>query len=232
MSGLVVITGASAGIGLASAERFLREGYDVVNLSRRACPLPKVTSLTVDLADAPSVAAVSAWVDTNLTARKRIILVHNAAVSWHDSVHDVIPDKFREMLEVSLVAPQALNGMFLPKMAQGSAIIYIGSTLSTKAVPSNFSYVVAKHGGVGMMRATCQDLYDSGIHTVCVCPGVTDTTMLRSLYPPETLRELAEISSARRLIEPAEIAEVVYLAANNPVLNGAVIHSNYGQRER
>jgi 3-oxoacyl-[acyl-carrier protein] reductase len=65
-------------------------------------------------------------------------------------------------------------------MGPGSSVLYVGSTLSEKAVPGSFSYVVSKHAQLGMMRATCQDLMGTGIHTAMVCPGFTDTEMLRN----------------------------------------------------
>jgi len=116
----------------------------------------------------------------------------------------------------------------LPFMSQGSAIIYIGSTLSTRGAAGSFSYVAAKHAVVGMMRATCQDLFGKGIHSVCVCPGATDTEMLRSLFDPGSLAKMGEMSSVQRLIEPEEIAAVIYQAAGTPVLNGALVEANYG----
>ena len=119
-------------------------------------------------------------------------------------------------------------------MSEGSAIIYVGSTLSEKAVPGAFSYVTSKHAVVGLMKATCQDLMDRGIHTACVCPGFTDTPMLRNhLNHDETIIEQIKTMNAQnRLIKPTEIASTIYFAATNPVINGAVLHANMGQKER
>ena len=118
-------------------------------------------------------------------------------------------------------------------MAEGSSIIYIGSTLSEKAVANSYSYVSTKHAMVGMMRATCQDLAGSGIHTACICPGFTDTEMLRAHVGDsnEVLAEIGSMSSYGRLIEPAEIARTFEFATANPVINGSIIHANLGQKE-
>ena len=119
-------------------------------------------------------------------------------------------------------------------MGPGSSIIYIGSTLGEKGVPGAHSYVVSKHAIVGMMRATCQDLIGSGIHTACICPGFTDTEMLRTHVGEDEaiLTSIAENCTFNRLIAPHEISSVVGFAASNPVINGAVIHANLGQVER
>ena len=229
MKGLLVITGGSAGIGLATAAKFLEEGYDVVSISRRTCPSLDVVSIQADLAATDFVDLVQRGLaSTCQLKRRRIVLVHNAAESWHDSVEDVAAESLRSMMEISLIAPVALNQLLLPFMSDGSAIIYVGSALSTKGAPGSFSYITAKHAVVGMMRATCQDLFGRGIHSLCVCPGATDTEMLRSLFDADGLAKMGEMSSVHRLIKPQEIAEVIYLAAGSPVLNGALVDASYG----
>ena len=118
-------------------------------------------------------------------------------------------------------------------MPQRSSVLYIGSTLSEKAVPDSFSYVVSKHAQLGMMRATCQDLMGRGIHTALICPGFTDTEMLRTHLGsnPEVEQAIAGMNSFNRLIDPGEIAELIRWAHHNPVINGAVLHANLGQKE-
>ena len=120
-----------------------------------------------------------------------------------------------------------------PRMAAGSSIIYIGSTLSEKAVPGRATYVASKHAIVGLMRSTTQDLFGAGIHTACVCPGFTDTEMLRPVLDADpALRDaVLKMVSFGRLLDPKEIADVVAFAAATPAINGAVIHANLGQRE-
>jgi len=81
------------------------------------------------------------------------------------------------------------------------------------------------------MRAFCQDLAGTGIHTACVCPGFTDTEMLREHVPEDAMAAVRGMSAFDRLIDPAEIAETLFWAASNPVINGSVIHANLGQIE-
>jgi NAD(P)-dependent dehydrogenase (short-subunit alcohol dehydrogenase family) len=138
-----------------------------------------------------------------------------------------------ETINLNVIAPHRVNQAVLGMMQPGSAIIYIGSTLSEKAVANSFSYVTSKHAVVGMMRATCQDLAGTGIHTACVCPGFTDTEMLRDHVGnnQEILDSLSGLSTFGRLVRPEEIADTIYFAAENPAINGAVIHANLGQIE-
>ena len=82
-----------------------------------------------------------------------------------------------------------------------------------------------------MMRATCQDLIATGIHTSCICPGFTDTEMLREHVPDEFMDTIKEMSAYGRLVEPGEIAATILWASQNPVINGSVLHANLGQVE-
>lgn len=231
---LAIITGASAGIGAATAARFVAGGHAVVAIARRPCPVPGVDSIRCDIADDAALAAAGAALAARVRATASTCVVHNAALLAGDRAGHVGSDALRRVLGVNVVAANALNNLLLPAMKPGSSVLYVGSTLSEKAVPGTFSYVVSKHALLGMMRATCQDLAGRGIHTALVCPGFTDTEMLRQHLgdDPATRAAIAAMNAAGRLVEPAEIAEVLWFAAANPVLNGAVLHANLGQVER
>ncbi len=227
----LLITGASTGIGLHTAQRFIAEGYSVVNLSRRRCPLDSVNHINCDLSSPGFLENIRPQLTPLLQQAEKIILVHNAARMNNDSAVETPSNLFREILEVNLVAPNSLNYYTIPFMQNGSAILYVGSTLAEKAVPGSYSYVVSKHAMIGMMRSTCQDLAGRNIHTACICPGFTDTEMLREHVPDQAMESVQAVSTYNRLIDPDEIAECLYWAANQPVINGSIIHANLGQIE-
>ena len=228
-----IITGASVGIGSATAAAFKASGFEVFNLSRRECTIEGVTNVCCDLTSDAAIAAAGAQLTSGLDGNTEIALIHNAARMNKDSVADCESTDLRTVLETNIVAINSLNQHIVPMMPKGSSLLYIGSTLSEKAVPGSFSYVISKHAQLGMMRASCQDLMGSGIHTALICPGFTDTEMLRTHLGdnPDTEAAVASLNSFNRLIEPAEIAELVRWAHHNPVINGAVLHANLGQRE-
>ena len=228
-----IITGASVGIGRATAELFQADGYDVFNLSRRACPVEGVTSISCDLSSDAAIASTTGELLTQVGDSDQVALVHNASQMLKDSVTDCTSDSLRSVLETNVVAVNSLNQRLLPAMPTSSSVIYVGSTLSEKAVPGSFSYVVSKHAQLGVMRATCQDLMGSGIHTALVCPGFTDTEMLRTHLGNDqsVIDSIAGLNSFGRLIDPAEIAGLIRWAHDNPVINGAVLHANLGQKE-
>lgn len=228
---LAIVTGASAGIGLATAEKFLDHGYEVVNLSRRPCPLPAVTHIRCDLA-ADFVDEIAGALGPILERADEIALIHNASRLANDTATETASGDLRTVLDINVVAINTLNRLVLPHMGAGSCVLFVGSTLSEKAVPGSFSYVISKHAQIGMMRACCQDFAGSGIHTACICPGFTDTEMLREHVPTDAMDAVRGMSAFNRLIEPGEIADALLWAATSPVINGSVIHANLGQVER
>ncbi len=228
-----IITGASVGIGRETARLFLEAGYSVFNLSRRPCPLEGVSNLSCDLASADSIDSCVEQLRSALASATNIALIHNASQMRKDTAQDCESGSLEAVLETNVVAVNRLNQQLLPLMGEGCSLLYVGSTLAEKAVSGSFSYVISKHAQLGMMRATCQDLMGSGIHTALICPGFTDTEMLRTHIgtDPSVEQSIAGMNSFNRLIDPVEIAELLFWAHGHPVINGSVLHANLGQKE-
>jgi 3-oxoacyl-[acyl-carrier protein] reductase len=278
---IVVVTGGSAGIGLAIVERFADLDYQVISLARRRCPIDTVESVLVDLGNPEAVAAAIAQIhvriDHNAAAgsqiaaaggqagrirprgsrtepgasrtepgasrtepgagrgpsRATIHLIHNAAVMPTDSALSVDAKLLERTLRLNVTTPAQIDAALIPRMRPGSSIVFIGSTLSDKGIPNRLSYVTSKHALLGLMRATVQDLFGTGIHCLCVAPGFTDTAMLApGLSTPGFADAVRDMVSFGRLLEPEEIADLVVFATRTPALNGANVHANLGQRER
>jgi 3-oxoacyl-[acyl-carrier protein] reductase len=231
MNKVLIITGASRGIGLATAQLFMASGFRVINLSRSRSPLQGADNIAVDLSSSDWYKTIALQLVPMLSGAEQIVLVHNAGTIIKDSLQTLDIDAFRRVLEINVIGPAQLSHLMLPHMRSGSSIIYIGSTLSEIAVPNSCAYVTSKHALIGLMRSTCQDLAGTGIHTACVCPGFTDTEMLRAHvgHSEEILQAIAQGVTQKRLIEPEEIARAIYFCAQNPVINGAVVHANLGQ---
>ena len=232
MNNGLIITGASHGIGLATATLFQQEGWDIINLSRTPCPLDAVKNIRVDLSDITWPSKFPTDFSDSLKSYECITLIHNAAILTKDTVLSLTGDMLQHVLQLNVIAPQQLNQLIIPQMPSGSAILYVGSTLATRGVPETASYVTSKHALLGLMRATMFDVAHLGIHTACICPGCTDTDMLRThaKNDPNTLQALAEFSCFKRLVKPEEIAAPLLFAANNPSLNGSILHANLGQK--
>ena len=233
MTGLAIITGASAGIGAATAAALRDAGWAVINLSHGQRPVDGVDSIRTDLVE-PLNDALVARLRAACGDAQRVALIHNAGLLASDDAGSISAGRLHDALQVNVVAPATLNSALLDVLPAGSAIVFVGSTLGDKAVPGALSYATSKHAVHGLMRATCQDLAGSGVHTAVVAPGFTDTEMLRAHVggDAEVLKAIAAGVTFGRLIEPAEIAATILFCIDNPVINGAVIHANLGQVER
>ena len=234
MDKLLVITGASKGIGLATAELFAGNGYRVINVSRSACPLDNVTNLAIDLMD-PN------WADQHASSLleqvgqpDQVTILHNATLMTKDTVRDIEAETLTKVLQLNVIAAAQINTLLLPIMREGSSILYISSTLGTKAVANTHAYVISKHAVIGQMRATCQDLVGAGIHTAAICPGFTETEMLKEHLGdnPELREQISSNIVLGRLVQPREIASTVWFCSQTPAVNGAILDANNGQVEQ
>jgi NAD(P)-dependent dehydrogenase (short-subunit alcohol dehydrogenase family) len=227
-----IITGASRGIGFSTARAFADKGWRIINLSRSKLAQFDAYNIVVDLGD-------PAWEKTCgeallglLGQCERICLVHNAGRAEGGSVFEATPEALQTTLQINLLSPFRLSQVVRPAMTPGSSILFVGSTLAEKAVSGYSPYIISKHALVGLMRSTCQDLIGTGIHTACVCPGFVDTPMLRERCDEALLTKIRRQITQGRLIDPDEIARLLVFCAENPAINGSVLHANLGQVER
>ncbi|MDF1760700.1 MAG: SDR family NAD(P)-dependent oxidoreductase [Coxiellaceae bacterium] len=229
----LIITGGSKGIGKAAIALFQQQEWQVLNLSRSACDIDGVENLAIDLSDPAAITRHQKQLQTTFNQADQCCLIHNAGDMMRDRVGDQKIDILQTNFQLMIIAATALNNLLIKRMTTGSSILYIGSTVSEMGVPDNASYITLKHAVVGMMRATCQDLADTGIHTCCVCPGLTDTDMLRdSLATAKAIEWAKSKVGANRLIHPNEIAELLFFCANHAVINGSVLHAHLGQLQQ
>mmetsp|Transcript_63303 Transcript_63303/g.150027 ORF Transcript_63303/g.150027 Transcript_63303/m.150027 type:complete len:176 (+) Transcript_63303:42-569(+) len=169
-----------------------------------------------------------------VTPGTNVVVVHCAADHRSDTIHTLDTTDMDASFRLQISEPLSLISSLLAHMSPSSSIILVGSTLSEKAVAGRLSYVTAKHAMVGAMRSLTQDLFGSGIHCACVCPGFTDTPMLNEALdaaPTGTRERVLDMVSNHRLLAPEELAELIHSVALTPAYNGAVLHANLGQRE-
>lgn len=233
MNKYLIITGGSSGIGYAAAKLFQENNFNIINLSRSKINLDDAIHFKIDLSSSNWENSLKSNFKDLLVSADQICLVHNASKMQSDNVESINQDDLRNVIEVNLVGPAILNKITIPFMKKGSSILYVGSTLSEKAVPQMSSYVTTKHAMIGMMRSTCQDLFGRFIHTACICPGATETEMLVEYVQgnQDALKIMASTLSENRLITSEEIATTLLFCANNSVINGSVVHANLGIQE-
>lgn len=229
MSQCLVLTGGSRGIGEATISHFRKNGWDAINLSRNPCKVPGVKNLRIDLSIPENVDQIANELKSLVKNADKICLVHNAGFQTKDTVETITLDALRETLNINVISSSLINKIIIPEMKPGSTIVYLGSMLADRGVPGNASYIMSKHAVLGLMRSTCQDLVGKNISTCCICPGLVNTQLLKDSMDDDFIKHLLDTYViGKRLIDPAEVAKVIYDCAHSPIINGAIVPVNLG----
>jgi short-subunit dehydrogenase len=191
---VVVITGASSGIGEAAARRLAREpGAQLVLVARReerlreladSLPAP-ATYVAVDVTDADAPARVAGHVEEHHD--RLTLLVNNAGASWRATFADGGYANVRRTMEVNFDAIVRLTEVLLPRLraARPSAIVNVASTAARAARAGAGAYSASKFALVGWSDALHLEERPHGVHVGLVLPGFVATEG----FPAEELRE-------------------------------------------
>lgn len=198
----VVIAGASSGIGLATAERFLSAGWEVAGISRRTAPLARlarrhpecVRAIAADLTrpEAASTAAraVAKWrprLDALVTSAGDFLVAPIAATTTAD---------FERIWRLTVLAKFLLVRELLPLLMAGRgrrpmrAVVHVASLAAHQDFADESAYASAMHGVIGLARSQDAELRASGIRVSVVSPGLVRTPLTeRSGFSPAELRQ-------------------------------------------
>ncbi len=218
---IVIVTGASRGIGRSTALAFAVEGANIVATARSADAIDGLAAeIGAGGAQALAVAAdVSLEADISRIVKSTVerfgqidVLVNNAAVI-HPIVNlvDFEPDDWRRVLDVNLTAPALLTKAALPGMIQrrSGKIINISSMGGRKGARGRGAYRAAKAGLISLTESVAAEVKEYGIDVNCICPGGVDTEGFREAFNNRG-RE-----NNPRLMRPEEIADLaVFLASD------------------
>ena len=213
----VLVTGGSRGIGRAVCDRFQREGWRVATCARNAEALkdcPADHRFVCDVTDADTVRAEV----SNVAAAFGAIdaLVSCAGIAGTNSLDADDDDTlWHRIIDVNLNGTYYFAKQVLPHMPDGGRIINLGSVLSHVGVADQSAYTAAKHAVLGFTRAFAKHAAARGITVNAVCPGWVDTDMAKERW--HALGIDAQSAAAQnplgRIVEPAEVAALVYFLA-------------------
>ena len=190
---VVIVTGASSGIGLETALAFARAGARVVLAARTQVALQEVVDAHPDLrdhlrvvpADVTKDEDVRRLVATTIAQLDRVdILINNAGIGMRADIADAPLDDAHSLMEVNFFGPLRCIQAVLPHMRQQGAgqIVNVGSILSIVVSPRNGVYSASKFALLAMSDALRMELHGTGIEVISVLPAYTDTPFFEKMY--------------------------------------------------
>jgi len=227
--GVALVTGASTGIGHATAKTLQNAGFRVFGTSRRAAAERSdgVTMLSCDVTDDASVAKL---VDEVLAEAGRIdLLVNNAGIGLLGGAEESSIAQAQELFDVNVFGVLRVTNAVLPTMRrQGKGrIVNLSSVLGLIPAPYSALYASTKHAIEGYSESLDHELRPFGIRVVLVEPAYTRTSFEENLVKPDHLLPIYDSARAgmnailRKAIEtgddPEVVARTVLKAATEPV---------------
>ena len=241
-SGTVVVTGASTGIGEATAFELQSLGFSVVAGFRREADGERLrsqglTPLQLEVTDPDSIAAAASEVESLVGAAGLAGLVNNAGVAVAAPIEFVPIAELRRALEVNLLGQVAVTQAFLPllRIAQGR-VVNMGSISGRVALPLMGPYAASKFALEAVTDSLRREVHGQGIEVVIIEPGgvrtpiwekgVADAERMREALPPEaerlygklvaSMREQTREIAEERGLPPRDVAAVVAHALTAP----------------
>jgi NAD(P)-dependent dehydrogenase (short-subunit alcohol dehydrogenase family) len=215
-----LVTGAARGIGLAAAERFLADGWQVAlldidgeNLQRtfKALAKPDTTiAITCDVADAAGVARA---IDQIKERFGRLhALVNNAGIAIFKPILDVSYEDWQRVLAVNLTGPFLCTQAAAPLMRDsgGGAVVNITSISGLRASTLRTAYGTSKAGLAHLTQQQAIELASLGIRVNAVAPGPVDTAMAKAVHTPEIRADYHDHMPLNRYGLEEELAEAIY----------------------
>ena len=226
--GTAVVTGGSAGIGLAICQHLLADGYQVVSLARRRCDIdhPQLHCLEVDLADRTATAQAVA----DATRKFEVTtVIHNAGVIRPALLPDVKLQDLDALVDLHLGCAVQLVQAALPAMQRrGLGRVVLLSSRAALGLATRTVYSATKAGMLGMARTWALELAPQGITVNVVAPGPIRTDMFYDVVDKDSERERALAASVpvRRLGLADDVARAVdfFIHPGNGFVTGQVLY--------
>lgn len=216
----VVVTGASSGIGLATAEAMAAQGARVCMVARRAEVLAREAARIGGFALAGDVTSVSDVERIRSHLAEHIggppdVLVNAAGFFSIDPLAETKVEDFDRNLAANLRAPFLVLRAFVPAMkARGSGhIVNVGSIAGRTAFPGNGAYGASKFGLRGMHEVMAAELAGSGVRLSLVEPAATDTP----LWDPVNPDGRDDLPGRASMLSPGDVARAIVFIISQPV---------------
>jgi NADP-dependent 3-hydroxy acid dehydrogenase YdfG len=222
-----LITGATSGIGLATAKRFAKEGqYNLILCGRRT---EKLTSLQSELSSKCNVTTLSFDVRDQIAVNKALsslsdvfkdidILINNAGNAHGlDYIQEGNTEDWDAMMDINVKGLLYVSEPIIKQMVKRKKghIINIGSTAGKEVYPKGNVYCASKHAVDAINKSMRLDLNEYGIRVGAVNPGLVETEFSKVRFKGDTERA-SEVYKGYQALKPEDIADIIHFCVTRP----------------
>lgn len=238
---IMLLTGASRGIGHATVKTFEEQGWRILTVSRQAfsaqCPWLSGPDnhIQADLGDSGGIDALARQVRDRLPEGRLHALVNNAGISPKGpdrgrlGVLDTDAETWMQVLNVNLVSTALLARALMPELERGrGSIVNVTSIAGSRVHPfAGVAYAASKAALAALTREMAHEFGRLGVRANAIAPGEIRTSILS----PGTDELVADEVPMGRVGDPREVADTIHFLCSDAssYINGAEIHINGGQ---
>ena len=223
---IIIISGASSGVGKYLFDAFKSQGIDVIGTYNTTSP---TTSgfYKVNIGDSSD---VEKFISCLSLAEKDIVLINCAGISYNSFAHKADLSKWREVINVNLIGTFNMIHFLLPVMRQNGfgRIINFTSVVCKYPTPGISAYVASKSALCGLTKTLAVENASKGITVNSINLGYTNIGMGLKDVPKEYREKIIERIPMQRFCEPEEVLHTVKFIVDTPYLTGSIIDINGG----
>jgi short-subunit dehydrogenase len=207
---VAIVTGASSGIGLSVAQKWVARGGRVALVARTRSKLEAIAkelgvdraaAFPLDVMDLDAIEALPKKVRDHFG--RLDVLVNNAGLNHRGSIAKYSPRQLANIITTNLTAPIVLTRAVMEHIARGGSIVQVASIAGMVPVPGEATYSGSKAGLRAFSRAVAEDFHELDVHVGCVCPGPVDTGFLGDL------NEVPDLVLSQKMISADDVADAV-----------------------
>ena len=220
---MIIITGASSGIGYFLFEKFKENNYSIEGTYLNTAPTNKDCYTKVDVS---SYEDVSKWIES-LKLDEKIVLINAAGINSNEIFHKSQPENWNKVISANLNSVYNTCRKLIPVMRENKygRIINISSVVAQKGVPGTGAYAASKSGLWGLTKnlAVENAKYNISVNTLNL--GYFNTGMIKDI-PEDMLNKIIDNIPAGRLGNPEEVYHAIEFLIKTPYVNGTTIDMN------
>mmetsp|Transcript_16832 Transcript_16832/g.42990 ORF Transcript_16832/g.42990 Transcript_16832/m.42990 type:complete len:242 (+) Transcript_16832:123-848(+) len=219
--GLAIITGASSGIGKATAVKLSQDGYSLLLIARRVelcneLNLPNCLAEKVDITNYDAFAAAVAKAEEKFGPTQ--VMVNNAGVMLLGQIAEQDPNEWATMVSVNITG--LLNGtkLVLAGMIkrESGTIVNVSSIAGRKTFPDHAVYCATKFAVHGFTEAVREETSKHNVRFVCIAPGVCETELLGHTTNDKIVDNYKAWKGTFKVLESVDVANAISYAVNQP----------------